>query len=231
MLGCVVVRSRWSSTRLLRYRPTTAVPAKTACQHQIGPVATGYRPCTTVARMEPWVSTYAGRHRSPAGPHALALDDDGLGSTPARGAGAPGGVRRASLPSRPRRHATCGVVRRPGWEVMGQQAPGAATPQDVEDGIDEHPLLVAQRRPNPWWGQQGSEVGPLGLRQVRRIALLYPSFSNTTLGRIVYTCLLRRIIRLSLFISIMLLLLRLGEEHNYSRYVWAGGHAWLSPHC
>ena len=53
---------------------------------------------------------------------------------------------------------------------MGQQAPGAATPQDIEAGIDEHPLLAAQRRSDPWWWQQGSELGPLALGQIRRIA-------------------------------------------------------------
>ena len=37
---------------------------------------------------------------------------------------------------------------------MGQQAPGTATPQDVHAGIDQHALLVAQRRPDPWGGNK-----------------------------------------------------------------------------
>ena len=32
---------------------------------------------------------------------------------------------------------------------MGPQSPGAATPQDLQDGIAEHPLLVAQRWSDP----------------------------------------------------------------------------------
>ena len=47
---------------------------------------------------------------------------------------------------------------------MGQQTPGATTPQHIQDSVAEYPLLVAQWRPDPLVVATKGPVGPIGPR-------------------------------------------------------------------
>src|SRR5262249_42111773 len=58
----------------------------------------------------------------------------------------------------------------PGREFMRQQPPGAATPNDIEDGIQD-----LAHRMQPWsadtlrWRQQGVQTGKLGIREIGQV--------------------------------------------------------------
>ena len=53
----------------------------------------------------------------------------------------------------------------PGWEVVGKQAPGAAAPYDIEDGVDDLAQRVDARTPCGFGsGQVRFEVAPFGIR-------------------------------------------------------------------
>src|SRR5262245_40508576 len=62
------------------------------------------------------------------------------------------------------------IDRRPGRELSRQQAPGATTPEHVEDAVEDEaqrPLARASGRLG--WREQRSQDDPLGIGQVGRI--------------------------------------------------------------
>jgi hypothetical protein len=59
------------------------------------------------------------------------------------------------------------VDRRKGGKVLGEHAPSAATPQDVEDGVDDRPKIGRAGSPSSLGGwKQASEVPPFRVAEV-----------------------------------------------------------------
>ena len=55
----------------------------------------------------------------------------------------------------------------PRWEVVGQQSPGAAAPQDVEDGVEDLAQAMEARTPvGSGSGKMGLQAAPLGVGKV-----------------------------------------------------------------
>ncbi len=62
----------------------------------------------------------------------------------------------------------------PGWELVREQPPGAATPNNVEDGVqDLTDRMQAGTADIPGWRQQRVQAGKLGIRQVGQIRSPY----------------------------------------------------------
>lgn len=57
------------------------------------------------------------------------------------------------------------------WQVLGQESPGDATPQNVEDALQDLPPRPQRRPPTrSWFGQQGRNNGPLPIGQIRFVS-------------------------------------------------------------
>jgi hypothetical protein len=55
----------------------------------------------------------------------------------------------------------------PGWEIVGKQAPGAAAPHDVEDGVKDLAQRVDSRAPGGFGsGKVGLQASPFGVGKV-----------------------------------------------------------------
>ncbi len=63
------------------------------------------------------------------------------------------------------------VDRLPRRQVAGQQAPGPARPDDIEDGVENRAQAVPAG-PTPWreWREQGLDRLPFRIREVRQVA-------------------------------------------------------------
>src|SRR5215210_4992807 len=72
----------------------------------------------------------------------------------------------------------------PGWEVVGQQSPGTATTQDVENGVED---LAQGVHPGTSWGfggrHMGLYVGPLGIGEVGLICFSHARYSTEPLSQ------------------------------------------------
>src|SRR5919106_3613284 len=58
----------------------------------------------------------------------------------------------------------------PWWEVVGKQAPGTATPQDVEDGVEDLARTMDLRSSGSFrGGKMRLQAGPFGIGEVGRV--------------------------------------------------------------